>query len=288
MTMPGLSRFDFYPRDWFLDTRELSQPAKGCYIDLLSAMYNRGGPLPHDEKFLCALTGHKQVRPLRRLLQELLDTDKLKIVDGHLVNNRAMEEISAANNRIGTASKGGQAKREKTSFGKKTLKLSRNIDETLPKPEVGFKQNQQLDPCSPSPSPPPPKNTPLRGEAGASSTSPKKVDPAKQVFDLGKSLLAKRGHAPHKAGGLVQKWRRQLANDDAALLAILHHAGEAERHDVVAYVEGCIREHRNGTAAGDERPIDPETGLPIRSVEEFTADADAVIADAHRMGRFDG
>jgi hypothetical protein len=29
--MPGLSRFDFYPRDWHLDTRDLSNAAKGIY-----------------------------------------------------------------------------------------------------------------------------------------------------------------------------------------------------------------------------------------------------------------
>ena len=34
--MAGLSRFDFYPRDWFLDTRDLSNAAKGVYIDLLA------------------------------------------------------------------------------------------------------------------------------------------------------------------------------------------------------------------------------------------------------------
>jgi len=48
--MPGLSRFDFYPRDWHLDTRDLSNAAKGVYIDLLATMYARGGPLPMDER----------------------------------------------------------------------------------------------------------------------------------------------------------------------------------------------------------------------------------------------
>ena len=48
--MSGLSRFDFYPRDWFLDTRDLSDRAKGCYIDLLAATYNRGGPLPYPPR----------------------------------------------------------------------------------------------------------------------------------------------------------------------------------------------------------------------------------------------
>ena len=36
--MTGLSRFDFYPRDWHLDTRDLSNGAKGVYIDLLELL----------------------------------------------------------------------------------------------------------------------------------------------------------------------------------------------------------------------------------------------------------
>jgi uncharacterized protein YdaU (DUF1376 family) len=47
--MSGLSCFDFYPRDWHLDTRDLGNAAKGVYIDLLASIYARGGPLPDDE-----------------------------------------------------------------------------------------------------------------------------------------------------------------------------------------------------------------------------------------------
>jgi len=65
--MPGLSRFDFYPRDWHLDTRDLSNAAKGVYIDLLATMYARGGPLPMDEREICRLCGRATTRSLRPL-----------------------------------------------------------------------------------------------------------------------------------------------------------------------------------------------------------------------------
>ena len=32
--MSGLPWFKFFPKDWFLDTRDLSQRAKGIYVDL--------------------------------------------------------------------------------------------------------------------------------------------------------------------------------------------------------------------------------------------------------------
>ena len=149
--MSGLIRFDFYPRDWFLDTRDLSVQAKGCYIDLLAAMYNRGGPLPYDEKYLCTLTGHRQVRPLRRLVDELVSKGKIKVIDGHLVNNRVQEELARAQRRQEIAAFGGRAKaRKNTSFDEVSTKFRANFDETLSKPRTGIEPFQGVNPCSPS------------------------------------------------------------------------------------------------------------------------------------------
>ncbi len=107
--MSGLSWFNFFPRDWFLDTRDLSNAAKGIYVDLFSAMYARGGPLPYDEQELCGLCGCKTVRSLRPLLQELIEKEKIHVIDGVLVNNRTMEEIAAVNKKIEAGRKGGKA-----------------------------------------------------------------------------------------------------------------------------------------------------------------------------------
>jgi uncharacterized protein YdaU (DUF1376 family) len=108
--MSGLSRFDFYPRDWHLDTRDLSNAAKGVYIDLLAGMYARGGPLPYDERELCRLCGCATVRSLRPLLDELIRKGKLWVADGVLINRRALEEIAKAERRQAIASEGGKAK----------------------------------------------------------------------------------------------------------------------------------------------------------------------------------
>ena len=153
--MSGLSRFDFYPRDWFLDTRDLSDRAKGCYIDLLAATYNRGSPLPYDEKFLCKLAGYKQVRSLRHALDELLRTGKFKVVDGELINNRAQEELATAQRRKEIASAGGQAKAENFKTGRKPREKSSKSDRKVGEPKAGIEPNQELSLCSPSPSPSP-------------------------------------------------------------------------------------------------------------------------------------
>src|SRR5882762_3712487 len=108
--MPGLSRFDFYPRDWHLDTRDLSNAAKGVYIDLLATMYARGGPLPMDEREICRLCGCATTRSLRPLLSELIAKGKLKLINRHLTNSRAMEEIAKFERQMALSSKGGKAR----------------------------------------------------------------------------------------------------------------------------------------------------------------------------------
>ena len=149
--MSGLTRFDFYPRDWFLDTRDLSAQAKGCYIDLLAAMYNRGGPLPYDEKYLCKLSGYSHVRSLRHVLKELLNTGKLRIVDGELTNNRVQEELKAAHRRQEIATAGGQAKAlQNLKTSPKPSENTSKSNRKVAQPKADSEENQQVNFCSPS------------------------------------------------------------------------------------------------------------------------------------------
>ena len=110
--MTGLSRFNFFPRDWISGTRTLSMRARGCYIDLLAAMYDHGSPLEYDEAWLRKFLNLHDVRQLRPLITELVDAGKIKISDGKITNGRAMDEIEAAHNRVELARKGGKAKAE--------------------------------------------------------------------------------------------------------------------------------------------------------------------------------
>ncbi|CCG40879.1 DUF1376 domain-containing protein [Magnetospirillum molischianum] len=56
--MSGLFKFDFYTRDWISGTRELSDRARGVYVDLLVRMYDLGRPLDYDESDLCRFLGN--------------------------------------------------------------------------------------------------------------------------------------------------------------------------------------------------------------------------------------
>ncbi len=109
----GLPRLDFYPRDWFLGTRNLSREQRGIYIDLLAAMYARGGPLPYRPEELRALLGEKSVRVVIRVVNELIEKEKIQVVDGDLVNDRALREIEAFRQRLELSARGGNASKRR-------------------------------------------------------------------------------------------------------------------------------------------------------------------------------
>lgn len=148
--MAGLSRFDFYPRDWISGTRTLSVKARGAYIDLLAAMYDRGGALEYDETWLRKFLGLRDVRQLRPLIRELTDEGKIEIINGEITNGRAMSEIEAAEKRVELARAGGRAKAKNASKSPP----ERVQQASNPRTDgAGFVENQEDKVCSPSPSP---------------------------------------------------------------------------------------------------------------------------------------
>ena len=223
--MSGLSRFDFYPRDWHLDTRDLSNAAKGVYIDLLASIYARGGPLPNDERELCRLCGCATARSLRPLLAELLTKAKLKLADGYLANGRAMEEIAKAERQKAVSSKGGKARADRVQ-----AEFEPNTSRTQVETRTDIEKNQQSNVCPPSPSPSIERTPPTEG-AGAAPP-----DPKKPVHELGKKLLGK------SSGGQVTNLIRHHGGDLAATIHTLGLA--ANKSDPREYIGAILRGDR--------------------------------------------
>lgn len=246
--MPGLSRFDFYPRDWHLDTRDLTQAAKGIYIDLLSAMYARGGPLPNDQRELCRITGCATVRSLRPLLEELIAKEKIRLVDGTLVNNRAMKELAAADIKMARASAGGKAKKAavQREFGS-------NSARTHAETQSGLQLIQCDNPCLPSPSPPSvlrtgdkwPKN-------GFQDTSP---SPAAVIFGTCLNYLVTTcGQKEDAARKILGVWRRDHG-DWQVIEAVTAASRRDDISDPVGWIGGYLRRHQAGTLPRREGAI---------------------------------
>jgi uncharacterized protein YdaU (DUF1376 family) len=230
--MSGLSRFDFYPRDWHLDTRDLSAAAKGIYIDLLSGIYARGGPLPYKERELCQLCGCATARSLRPLLAELISKGKIKVIDGHLTNGRAIEEIGKAERRKAIAKEGGDAKAEASSAHVQP-EFGSNSARTHLENRPDIEQNQEGNVCSPSPSPSPSKkeDPPTEG-----ADAPVIFDPKRPLYDLGKDVLGP------SAGGQVTRILRQCAGDiDSAMRTL---AVAKTKSNPGQYIGGILRGQR--------------------------------------------
>jgi len=65
------------------------------------------------------------------------------------------------------------------------------------------------------------------------------VDPAKPIYDFGKKLLGKYGLSAGKAGALLTKLLRE--HGPPAVMEALEAAAEQERHDIVAWIHGALR-----------------------------------------------
>jgi len=184
----------FYPRDWLTDTRNLQVAERGLFIDILCAIYNAGGPIEHDEDYLCRLGGYKNVRSLRRELTPLLDKKKLhKLSDADggdwLMNNRAEEEIEkarirrdknkdrteAAHSSTQTGDKKGDESVKKAKSGKKGVKKSRKSSKKMSEHSDNTVQNQGDNLDIPQPPPAPRTDSsvpPLQGGDGKSPSPP--------------------------------------------------------------------------------------------------------------------
>jgi uncharacterized protein YdaU (DUF1376 family) len=224
--MPGLSRFDFYPRDWHLDTRDLSNAAKGVYIDLLATMYARGGPLPMVEREICRLCGCATARSLRPLLSELIVKGKLKLTNGHLTNGRAIEEIAKYERQMAISSKGGKARSRAVR-----AEFEPNTTGTQAKTRPNIEEKQTGDVCPPSPSP----SQKIPPSEGAADAAP--ADLKKPIYDLGKSLLGR------SSGGQVTKLIQYHRGDLAETMRTLRLS--AGKSDPREYVGAILRGDRS-------------------------------------------
>jgi uncharacterized protein YdaU (DUF1376 family) len=82
----------WYSSDWIAGTRGLSQAEKATFIDVLSLIYENGGPVPNNRKRLARICG-TSASSFQRSLDSLIDAGKLSM-DGDLISNdRAVKEL---------------------------------------------------------------------------------------------------------------------------------------------------------------------------------------------------
>jgi uncharacterized protein YdaU (DUF1376 family) len=89
-----LTYVKFFGGDWLKDTRELTVEERGLYIDCLAYMWDRGEPLPGNDRLAAKLLG---MQPLKyaKLLSGLIAKDKMMRGDDVVFNRRAVRDIQA-------------------------------------------------------------------------------------------------------------------------------------------------------------------------------------------------
>lgn len=92
--MKGRPWYKRYPADILHGTMALNVAEKGAYNVVLDLIYDRGGPIPDDPKWLARQCGCS-IQQWRTLRGGLIDHGKLTVTaDGRLVNERATLEIA--------------------------------------------------------------------------------------------------------------------------------------------------------------------------------------------------
>ncbi|MFN3352941.1 MAG: YdaU family protein [Brevundimonas sp.] len=135
-----MSRRPWYKRyggDFVLGTMALSLEEKGAYSLCLDLIYDRGGPIPDDARWLAGMCG-VSLRKWGALRDRLIATGKLAVVEGCLSNARAEREIAeaadASRDHAENGAKGGRKRAENAA------KLKDNSAEA----ECGSNENKHI------------------------------------------------------------------------------------------------------------------------------------------------
>jgi uncharacterized protein YdaU (DUF1376 family) len=85
----------FYTDDYLTGTQHMPPDQQGFYFRCLCLMWDRKGGIPDDNGLWLARMCSWHISKVRKLRAALLETGKLKSIDGFLVNSRMMRDIAA-------------------------------------------------------------------------------------------------------------------------------------------------------------------------------------------------
>jgi uncharacterized protein YdaU (DUF1376 family) len=136
--------------DFIHGTMGLSLEEKGAYSLCLDLMYDHEGPIPDDARWLAGICG-VSIRKWTAIRNRLVEAGKLDVVDGRLINSRALFEIENAakshRNAVETGAKGGRKPSEKAS----TSNENNNLDEATLKGDDNLEKRREEKNIPPNP-----------------------------------------------------------------------------------------------------------------------------------------
>lgn len=140
------------PVDWNDGTDDLTLEQEAAYLRICHAIYITERPI-RDNGFVVAGLLRCNDRKAKRLIAELVEAGKLEIVDGHISNRRAVEEISNRNRtrmeRKSAGSRGGVESGKSRSKSLKDNDQAEAIASTQNEPEENREEEIRFSPKPP-------------------------------------------------------------------------------------------------------------------------------------------
>lgn len=143
--------YKHYPLDFYHGTEDLSIEEIGAYQLMLNLIYARQGPVADNDKFIA---GHMRVssRKWRAFRKRLLETGKLFLEDGKLMNVRAQTELEnsakAARRQREHGAKGARTRDENRARANKNKDLNQGSHK---QPDKETEENKKVIPPSGTP-----------------------------------------------------------------------------------------------------------------------------------------
>lgn len=88
----ALPWFKFYPDDWLAGVSSLTPAERGVLMTLIALMFDASGPLVPDKPRLARQCG-TSVGAFSKILQRLVESNKIEVASDGLLNRRALREI---------------------------------------------------------------------------------------------------------------------------------------------------------------------------------------------------
>ncbi|MFG1479167.1 YdaU family protein [Xanthobacter sp. V4C-4] len=265
--MSGHPWYKRYGADFVHGCLGLSLEEKGAYSLCLDLIYDHGGPIPDDGRWLSGVCG-VSLRKWSALRGRLIEAGKLVAADGRLTNRRAEREIeNAAKAARKHAENGAQGGRKRADN-----EVERCKGKTLGEASLRHRErNQKPEPRSQS------------SDADASGATPAPAEPVyadarHALYGEGKPILLSLGVAEKQCGAMITRWLRDTADDCGGVLDAIRRARDKRVLDPISWITRALP-----TRTRNDRPDRPHADRrsPVPSTFN-TALADAV---ARRAGR---
>jgi len=107
-----------YPSDFINGTLHLTLVQKGAYSIVLDLIYDRGGPIPDDSRWIARVCGCS-TRCWNQIREQLIEAGKIHVANGTIANNRSSKELLS-----------GEKERQK--LGENVLKGAEKTNKKMP------------------------------------------------------------------------------------------------------------------------------------------------------------